>query len=114
MAERTRRLAAILPLLLAVLSAGLAPHLHGPQLQADASRRVSAASQDGPPALRGVEAGDCVMCRSGQSSRLAIAGHARLDPVAPAAGSLPLFGDGPCIARARLVRNASAPRAPPV
>lgn len=113
MAERARSLTAVLPVLLAVLSAGLAPHLHHHPL-AEGRTGIAAASRDGAPALRGVVAGECVMCRSGQSSRLAIAGHTHPEAVAPAEGGLPLFGAGPSTGGAWLVRGASPPRAPPV
>lgn len=117
MAERARQLAAILPILLAVLSAGVVPHLHaaeGCHVGAGSGPAIEASPHAELPAVRSVDAGDCVTCRSGQSSRLAIAGSLRVAPVAPGGAGLPFFEGVPPTAAARLVREASPPRAPPV
>jgi hypothetical protein len=115
MAAPALRTLAILPLLFAVLSAGLVPHLHAhaDTLDPTSAPRLERPSDDAPPATRALEAGGCLACRSGHSQRLAaIATSPTPHGAAPLEPGRMLSNDPRGVA-ASLLRATTAPRAPP-
>jgi hypothetical protein len=112
MGERLLRIAATSGLLLALLSAGLIPHLHASH--AHESATVSATTHDGAPQALLLEAGGCAACRSAQSLRPAIAQSRTLSLPAAAELACSRYPGDTVVAIAQRDQATSPPRAPPV
>jgi len=106
------RALAILPLLFAVLSAGLAPHLHTHVGHSDAAALERGSGTAGSTTPSGIDGVECLACRVGQSKRLlAIVPEATRFELADARPEgIPLLA--PAVVE-RWLRSAVAPRAPP-
>jgi hypothetical protein len=104
----------ILPLLLAVLSQGLVPHLHVFDLEAGSASTVRLATTEMPAADVRLDPPECLVCRSGNGTRAGLAARAVFaEPVQAELRRL-FRQPGRALATSELVRLAAPPRAPPV
>lgn len=105
---------AVLQLLLALLAQGAVPHLHGPEADPSATDElIVAAGQTDAPTAAAFEAAECVACRSGQSSRVAIAAGGLTQPVVAGDERCALPRHAEPSPASRIACAASPPRAPP-
>jgi hypothetical protein len=110
LARRLEASVVLLPLLAALLSQGLKPHLHA---IVESGHHLHAQQQECHEAGATLEA-ECLICRSGSQLRTGLVPTGSFHAPAESGPSLRFVGSDAASIASRLVRAASPPRAPPV